>query len=198
MSETPSPGRPDESRDERPDKLEAEPNGQTSALDKARGIGKWITSLTTAQFQALALAFMTLFVCALAGWIVYKKDSADQADKARVDRQIEMLIRENNAREESNQKHCAQLVRESDERGDRLAKDMWSLMTTERTKERSHAAELEKERGRAMKDIQTAWVAFAVKFGDLERLIRGKDKPEEEHPIVAPPPRPAINGHGPP
>ena len=150
-----------------------------SGIREAAGLGRWMTSLTTPQFQALVLGFMTLFVCALTGWIVYRDDVTKQADKARVDRQIELLIRENNYREENLQKHCSLMMRDGDARSEKFNKEMFALFAAEREKDRQHNTELERERLKTLMQIQSAWAAFATKFADLEKLLRAKLPPDD-------------------
>ena len=182
---------------------EPQPQGTVaSTIHEARGVGRWLSSLSPTQFQSIALAAITVFVCMLAGYIVFKWDQSNQTDKIRADKQVESVMRENNAQAELIRNHCSSEIEKSRQANSLNLKGIQDTLllfiSTERAKDRAHETERDKEHMKQMRDIQNAWAAFAIKFADLERFLRGKPEcvfnPFVEPLAIAPAPKEKVIG----
>ena len=128
--------------------------------------------IPTEKYQALALFLMTLFCCVLCGWVVWRWDQSNSADKERYERMQAASARETNAQAELVRVHCA----------------------SESDKLRAHyASEAEKVRTEH-KQLSSSFVVMGVRFSDLEKVMNAVMKKlaaphEDDEPTVAPRPR---------
>lgn len=166
---------------------------QAEIIREARGFGRWMASLTPAQFQAFALSFMTMFVCSLGGWVVYQSEISRSKDKDREVIAREVMTRECNTQAELGRQHYS-LERERDRTANAaLLKELQAAfvqyLERESAKVREHDLKRDAEYLKTAKDIQNAWAAFAIKIADLERFLRGKKPAEcDDECTVAPEP----------
>lgn len=175
-----------------PEPSPPEPPAQSrigEGLREGRRLGQWFSSLRPEQVQSLALVFLTIFQCILVGWIIYRTDAAREKDKDREQAGRDAQTRECNTQFELNRQYYAG-EREKDRMSlDRVAatlqgtqKEMLNQllvhMTAERDKDRTHDLDRDREHLKTIKEIRDAWAAFAIRIGDLEKLLR-TPKPED-------------------
>lgn len=123
-------------------------------LDKSTKLGKFFASLTPVQFQAFALLWMTLFVSALAGFIVYKWQSGQLENQS-------MFLRSAETDKELLRVHCANEAKEARSAFAAITKDsntMFAAIIKEvqinASNERKDRAKLEMDRDEARRKFE--------------------------------------------
>lgn len=171
---------PDPAPPNPPEQPEQPPRTRSGeVLRESRRFGQWIVSLRPDQLQSFALVGVTVFLIALAGWVVYRADMARERDKDRDVAAKEATVRECNTQGE--------LIRQANstelEKSRAGTKDLLAMVlahqSQEREKDRQHILDRDREHVRTVKEIRDAWAAFAIRIGDLERYLRSK-QPEED------------------
>ena len=158
----------------------------TEVLRESRKFGQWFLSLRPDQLQSFALVGMTIFLCLVVGWILYRSDLTREKDKDRDQQMRDAMTRDCNSQFELLQQRFV-----SEREKDRVSlvqiskdlqagqKDMLALIlsnhTQEREKDRQHDMERDREHLKTIKEIRDAWAAFAVRMGDLERFLKKKE-----------------------
>ena len=167
---------PEQERSEPP--LHSRP---AEVIREAKGFGKWLSSLSTAQFQAFALAGMTAFICGLAAFIIWKWEASQAQREA-------MQTRHAESQSELIRQHCTQ-----------EAKELREYFAARERERNAHELARDKERMRfegeeRKQDRETikAAVTEYIKWREMLRPIL--KSPPEPAPAVAPLPHEKVIG----